>query len=90
MLIDRSLRSMAAFTMICAIVMFIVIFCYMNAFTKRKNKNITSIGGGKGVSCETLKKENLVCSIPKFQHINMLYDSRSYTVLVLAQWLTLD
>lgn len=63
MLVDRSLRSMAGFTAICCMAMFIVIFCYLGDFTHRLNKDTTSVGGSSGESCETEEKRNVVRKI---------------------------
>ncbi|TGO81437.1 hypothetical protein BPOR_1154g00020 [Botrytis porri] len=42
MLVDRSLRSMAGFTLLCAIIMFIIMVAYLPAFNSRLNKQSTS------------------------------------------------
>lgn len=60
MLVDRSLRSMAAFTTVCAIVMLIIVLCYAPAFYRRLNKGSTSVGGSGGENCRTVESRNLV------------------------------
>jgi len=60
MLVDRSLRSMAVFTTLCAIIMFIIVFSYIKAFRTRLNLKSTSVGGKDGESCETSERRNLV------------------------------
>ncbi len=60
MLSDRSLRSMAVFTALCAIIIFIIVFSYLKDFITRLNKNSTSVGGKDGESCETAETRNLV------------------------------
>lgn len=61
MLVDRSLRSMAGFTTLCALIIFIIIFSYLPQFRSRLNLNSTSVGGRTGESCKTLEKKNVVC-----------------------------
>ena len=62
MLVDRSLRTMAGFTTVCAIVMWIIVFCYVPAFARRTNKSSTSVGGKGGESCHTAESRNIVCN----------------------------
>jgi hypothetical protein len=61
MLVDRSLRSMAGFTAVCAVIMLIILFSYLPAFTKRLNHYSTSVGGRDGESCGTAESRNVVC-----------------------------
>lgn len=61
MLVDRSLRSMAAFTALCAAIMFVIVLSYLKAFKSRVNLDSTSVGGKDGESCETAERRNLVC-----------------------------
>ncbi|CZR53379.1 uncharacterized protein PAC_03257 [Phialocephala subalpina] len=59
MLSDRSLRSMAGFTLICAVIMFVIIFSYLKDFVGRINKNTTSVGGKDGEKCSTMEARNV-------------------------------
>lgn len=59
MLADRSLRGMAAFTALCALIMCIIVFAYLKDFMTRLNKNSTSVGGYYGESCETMENRNV-------------------------------
>lgn len=63
MLVDRSLRSMAAFTAVCGLVMWIIIFSYLPAFANRLNLHSTSVGQRDGTSCGTAESRNVVCII---------------------------
>lgn len=63
MLVDRSLRSMAGFTFLCAIIMFIIMIAYLPAFNSRLNKQSTSVGGKDGESCHSMESRNIVSSI---------------------------
>jgi hypothetical protein len=65
MLVDRSLRSMAAFTAICAVAMFIILFSYLPDFAKRLNPHSTSVGGKAGESCSVMERQNVVCMAGK-------------------------
>jgi hypothetical protein len=56
MLVDRSLRSMAGFTAVCAVAMLIIIFSYLSAFVKRTNLKSISVGGRAGESCAVMEK----------------------------------
>lgn len=60
MLVDRSLRTMAGFTSVCAIVMFIIVMAYVPAFSRRTNKSSTSVGGSSGESCDIAEARNTV------------------------------
>ena len=60
MLVDRSLRSMAALTTIFAIIMISVCCTFMHDFTHRKNLHSTSVGFEKPKDCRTTEKLNLV------------------------------
>lgn len=60
MLVDRSLRSMAGFTLVCAIIMGIIMISYLRPFYTRLNKHSTSVGRKEGESCESLKSKNMV------------------------------
>ncbi|TVY89857.1 hypothetical protein LAWI1_G004089, partial [Lachnellula willkommii] len=59
MLADRSLRSMAAFTAVCAVIMLIITLSYIGDFAHRLNLNTTSVGGKDGESCESMEKKNV-------------------------------
>jgi hypothetical protein len=61
MLVDRSLRSMAALTSIFAIVMIAVCAACANQFIHRGNPNSTSVGGLSGESCSNMEGRNVVC-----------------------------
>lgn len=60
MLVDRSLRSMAALMTFLALVM--VFLCANNfpAFLRNTNPSSTSVGGSEGESCETVERKNIV------------------------------
>ncbi|KAB8290190.1 hypothetical protein EYC80_011059 [Monilinia laxa] len=60
MLVDRSLRSMAGFTLLCAIIMGIIMTAYLEPFYARSNKHSTSVGGKEGESCESMESRNIV------------------------------
>lgn len=60
MLVDRSLRSMAAFTAVSAVIMLIILISYLPAFANRVNHNSTSVGGKAGTSCSTSESRNVV------------------------------
>ena len=60
MLVDRSLRSMAALTSVFALMMVILCCVYLPAFASRPNKNSTSVGGQSGESCKTMEGKNTV------------------------------
>ncbi|TEY44889.1 hypothetical protein BOTCAL_0342g00130 [Botryotinia calthae] len=59
MLVDRSLRSMAGFTFLCTIIMFIIMVAYLPAFNSRLNKQSTSVGGKDGESCHSMESRNI-------------------------------
>ena len=59
MLVDRSLRSMAAFTTICAVIMWIIVFSYLDPFAHRVNRNSTSVGRKNGESCGEAEVRNV-------------------------------
>ncbi|MCJ1385562.1 hypothetical protein MMC17_008685 [Xylographa soralifera] len=61
MLVDRSLRSMAALTTVFALMMVILCFAYFGDFVNRVNKNSTSVGGLSGESCSTMESSNVAC-----------------------------
>ncbi|KAI9644228.1 hypothetical protein NHQ30_007583 [Ciborinia camelliae] len=63
MLVDRSLRAMAGFTFLCAIIMFIIMIVYLPAFYNRLNKQSTSVGGKDGESCKSMESKNTVSRI---------------------------
>jgi len=63
MLVDRSLRSMAVFTALCAVIMLIILISYLPAFAKRINLSSTSVGGKEGETCAKMESRNVVCSI---------------------------
>lgn len=65
MLVDRSLRSMAGFTSVCAIVMLIIVCCYLPAFKKRLNTHSTSVGGKDGENCSTSQSRTIVSAFEK-------------------------
>ncbi|KAL2071138.1 hypothetical protein VTL71DRAFT_12373 [Oculimacula yallundae] len=59
MLVDRSLRTMAAFMAVCTFVMFIIIFTHLGDFKNRINTHTTSVGGKDGESCKSVEKKNV-------------------------------
>ncbi|KAH7399834.1 hypothetical protein BKA64DRAFT_707518 [Cadophora sp. MPI-SDFR-AT-0126] len=59
MLVDRSLRSMAFFTAVCSLVMFIIIFAHLGDFKNRINTHTTSVGGKDGENCTSIEKKNV-------------------------------
>ncbi|RFU28743.1 hypothetical protein B7463_g7594, partial [Scytalidium lignicola] len=59
MLVDRSLRAMAAFTAVCAIVMMVILIVYLPAFKRRLNHHTTSVGAGNGESCSVMERRNV-------------------------------
>ncbi|APA16249.1 hypothetical protein sscle_16g110190 [Sclerotinia sclerotiorum 1980 UF-70] len=63
MLVDRTLRSMAGFTFLCAIIIFIIMIVYLPAFYRRLNKHSTSVGGKDGESCEHIESKNTAIHI---------------------------
>ena len=74
MLVDRSLRSMAVFTAVCAVIMWIVVFSYLGPFSDRLNPNSTSVGRKDGESCSEAETRNVathlfinIVSAPYFQ-----------------------
>ena len=62
MLVDRSLRSMAALTTLFALMMVILCFAYMSDFVNRLDENSTSVGGMSGESCSAMESSNIACS----------------------------
>jgi hypothetical protein len=60
MLVDRSLRSMAVFTTMCAVIMWIIVFSYLGPFVTRLNRNSTSVGRKDGESCGEAETRNVV------------------------------
>lgn len=69
MLVDRSLRSMAALTTLLAIIMISLCAAYMSDFVKRTNKNSTSVGSKKPQSCKSLEAKNIVYSSISFPRL---------------------
>lgn len=63
-LVDRSLRSMTGFVLICTLIMIIIIFSYMKDFMNRINKNSTSVGGRIVESCNVLERKSVVRTRP--------------------------
>lgn len=63
MLVDRSLRSMAALTAVFATAMIIVCCTYMSDFVHRSNPYSTSVGSKKPRSCRSTENANVVCSL---------------------------
>jgi hypothetical protein len=61
MLVDRSLRSMAAFTAVCTVIMWIIVFSYLGPFSTRLNRNSTSVGREQGEKCGEAESRNVVC-----------------------------
>ncbi|TVY43133.1 hypothetical protein LSUB1_G001320 [Lachnellula subtilissima] len=59
MLADRSLRSMAAFTAVCAVIMLIITLSYIGDFANRLNLKTTSVGGKDGESCGSMEQKNV-------------------------------
>jgi hypothetical protein len=68
MLVDRGLRSMAAFVLVCAVIMFIIIFSYLKDFVHRINKRTTSVGGKTVESCTVLEGRSLVRTCSYVHH----------------------
>ena len=60
MLVDRSIRSMAALTSLFALIMTIVCIVYMRELVGRHNETSTSVGSNSGESCESLEATNVV------------------------------
>ena len=60
LLVDRSLRGMAALTGLFAIAMLILICAYSKLFSNRSNKNTTSVGG-QTKNCKTVTMTNTAC-----------------------------
>lgn len=71
MLVDRSLRSMAALTFSFALIMTIVCVIYMPDLIRRHNGTSTSVGSKTGHSCQSLEASNAVgwtrCSCRHFR-----------------------
>lgn len=63
MLVDRSLRSMAALTAVFATTMIIVCCTHMSDFVYRSNPHSTSVGSKKPESCRSTENANVVCSL---------------------------
>ena len=63
MLVDRSLRSMAGFTTVCAFIMLIILLSYIPDFVHRLNPHSTSVGGKSGESCGQMETRNVVCLV---------------------------
>jgi hypothetical protein len=61
MLVDGSLKSLAAFTAMYAVIMFIIIFSYLKGFMTCLNPHTTSVGGSGGESCSEAETRNVVC-----------------------------
>ena len=61
MLVDRSLRSMAALTTIFAFIMIVICCTYMYDFTHRSNPHSTSVGSKEPGNCGSTEKWNVVC-----------------------------
>ena len=64
MLVDRSLRSMAALTAFFAIIMISLCCTYMSDFMNRSNLHSTSVGSTNPKSCRSVENTNLVCHKP--------------------------
>ena len=60
MLIDKSLRSMAALTAFFALILTTLCVAYFPAFLTRLNRHSTSVGGNKGHSCSSLERSSAV------------------------------
>ncbi|KAI9816742.1 MAG: hypothetical protein M1827_001387 [Pycnora praestabilis] len=58
MLVDRSLRAMAALMSVFALIMVIIVIVYFKDFITRENKHSTSVGGKEG-SCKTMEGKNV-------------------------------
>ena len=61
MLVDRSLRSMAALMTVFAFAMVVICASYFRAFLQRGNNNSTSVGAREGESCNAMEAQNTVC-----------------------------
>lgn len=59
MLVDRSLRSMAALTSIFALIMVVTCASHFRDFVSRTNKNSTSVGG-RLHSCGNIERQDVV------------------------------
>ena len=62
MLVDRSLRFMAALTTIFAIIMIALCCTYMSNFVNRSNRQSTSVGARKPQKCKSAGNASVVCS----------------------------
>jgi hypothetical protein len=60
MLVDRSLRSMAALMTVFAVAMIIIVIAYAKDFANRANLNSTSVGSKEGEDCHSMEARNIV------------------------------
>lgn len=60
MLVDRSIRSMAALTTLFAIIMLVICAINLPRFLKRSNIHSTSVGPNVGQSCAGVERQNVV------------------------------
>ena len=61
MLVDRSLRSMAALMTVFAFAMVVLCASYFSAFLRRGSSHSTSVGARVGESCKAMETQNTVC-----------------------------
>ncbi|TVY37706.1 hypothetical protein LOCC1_G007239 [Lachnellula occidentalis] len=76
MLADRSLRSMAAFTAVCAVIMLIITLSYVGDFANRLNLKTTSVGGKDGESCGSMEQKNVLVTSLKVDEIRWVLSKR--------------
>lgn len=84
MLVDRSLRSMAGFTFLCTIIMFIIMVAYLPAFNSRLNKQSTSVGGKDGESCHSMESRNIVSSVLIYKGLGSLLIVHLYRLFIFS------
>ena len=85
MLVDRSLRSMAALTSLFASIMTIICIVYMPKLVGRHNVTSTSVGSDTGTSCESLEGTNVVSWTSKSPRLfQLMWYCRSSSIC----WLT--
>jgi hypothetical protein len=76
---------MAAFTAICAMIMWIIIFSYLGPFTTRLNPNSTSVGRRDGESCAEAETRNVINHLfINFAATMILGCSNTYQQLITA------
>lgn len=60
MLVDRSLRLMAALTTIFAVILVLICAVYFRRFLQRRNRHSTSVGAETGERCDILETQTTV------------------------------